>query len=328
MGTEAESILMEKTIRIKRFDPEAENPQAYHQEFKVEVEESSSVLDALITIRESIDESLAVRCSCRGAICGSCGLRVNGQATLACKTKINSLRGSNGTVVVEPMGNMTVVKDLVTDMQPFWEKIRQVTPWLQTTGEAPKAEYLAPPDAMTHLNPVMGCIMCGVCVSDCTALEVDPTFVGPAALAKAYRFVADPRDAATNQRLRDLDEPTGMWDCTRCMACVEVCPKGVAPMDRIMALRSKGMNSGLTDTYGARHSMGFIDVIRDKGILDEVMLTIKTLGLFNIPRFMGLLPVAIRSLLHGKLPKPGPLHKALPGMYNIRRIVDTTEKMK
>lgn len=319
---------MEKTIRIKRFDPESENPKAYHQEFKVAVEESSSVLDALITIRESIDESLAVRCSCRGAICGSCGLRVNGQATLACKTKISSFRGNNGTITVEPMGNMTVVKDLVTVMRPFWEKIRQVTPWLQTTGDAPKAEYLTPPDAMTHLNGVMGCIMCGVCVSDCTALEVDPTFVGPAALAKAYRFVADPRDAATNQRLQDLNESTGMWECTRCMACVEVCPKGVAPMDRIMALRSKGMNSGLTDTYGARHAMGFIDVVRDKGILDEVMLTIKTLGLFNIPRFLGLLPVAIRSLLHGKLPKPGPLHKPLPGMHNIRRIVDTTEKMK
>ena len=112
------------------------------------------------------------------------------------------------------------------------------------------------------------------------------------------------------------------------MACVEVCPKEVAPMDRIMALRSKGMNAGLTDTYGARHSMSFIDVVRDKGILDEVMLTVKTLGIFNIPRFMSLLPVAIRSLLHGKLPKPGPFHKPLPRMHNIRRIVDTTEKMK
>ena len=113
---------MRKTIRIKRFDPETEHPKAYHQEFNVEVEESSSVLDALITIRESIDESLAVRCSCRGAICGSCGLRVNGQATLACKTKINSLRGTNGTITVEPMGNMTVVKDLVTVMRPVLGK--------------------------------------------------------------------------------------------------------------------------------------------------------------------------------------------------------------
>tara|TARA_B100000315_G_scaffold260464_2_gene322138 strand:+ start:2792 stop:3751 length:960 start_codon:yes stop_codon:yes gene_type:complete len=319
---------MEKTIRIKRFDPEADLPQVYHQEFKVEVEESSSVLDALITIRESIDESLAVRCSCRGAICGSCGLRVNGQATLACKTKINSFRGNNGIITVEPMGNMTVVKDLVTLMRPFWEKIRQVTPWLQPAGDSPKAEYLAPPEMMTHLNGVMGCIMCGVCVSDCAALEVDSTFVGPAALAKAYRFVADPRDAATEKRLRALDESTGMWECTRCMACVEVCPKGVAPMDRIMSLRSKGMNAGLTDTYGARHSMGFIDVIRDKGILDEVMLTVKTLGMFNIPRFISLLPVAIRSLFHGKLPKPGPFHKPIPGIRNIRRIVETTEKMK
>ena len=319
---------MKKTIRVKRFDPESEHSVSYYQEFTVDVEGSGSVLDALITIRESIDESLAVRCSCRGAICGSCGLRVNGQAALACKTKISGVRGGDERITVEPMGNMPVVKDLVTVMKPFWETIRQVTPWLQTTGDAPRAEYLAPPEAMMHLNSVMGCIMCGVCVSDCTAMEVDATFVGPAALAKAYRFVADPRDAATRERLDALNEPTGMWECTRCMACVEVCPKGVAPMDRIMALRSKGMNCGLTDTYGARHSMGFIDVVKHKGILDEFMLTVKTMGMFNIPRLVKLLPVAIRSLLHGKLPKPGLLHKPISGMHNVRRIVETMETTK
>ena len=95
---------------------------------------------------------------------------------------------------VEPMNNMPVIKDLVTDMAGFWEKIRQVQPWLQPTGPAPEGEYLAAPEAMNHLTGVMHCIMCGACVSDCAALEVNPDFVGPAALAKAYRFVADPRD--------------------------------------------------------------------------------------------------------------------------------------
>ncbi|HBP89260.1 MAG TPA: succinate dehydrogenase, partial [Nitrospiraceae bacterium] len=295
-------------------------PSSYFQEYDLEIDPSDSVLDGLIKIRETVDDSLTLRCSCRGAICGSCGMRINGHATLACKTKFISVASEGETIQVEPMKNMPVIKDLVTDMAPFWSKIRQIQPWLQPQGLPPTAEYTASPESMSHLSGVMGCIMCGVCVSDCTVLDVDQTFVGPAALAKAYRFVADPRDAATSQRLHSLNQPGGMWDCTRCMECIQVCPKGVGPMDRIMALRAKGMAEKVPSTCGSRHAEVFTDIIKHKGILDEPMLAIRTFGLKNIGRLLGMVPMVIQSALKGKVPLSGPLHRPIPGIQHIQRL--------
>jgi succinate dehydrogenase iron-sulfur subunit len=311
---------MHTTLRIRRFNPEHDRPSSYYQEYDLEIEPSDSVLDGLIKIRETIDDSLTLRCSCRGAICGSCGMRINGHATLACKTKMISVASEGGTIQVEPMNNMPVIKDLVTDMAPFWSKIRQIQPWLQPEGPLPTAEYTASPESMSHLSGVMSCIMCGACVSDCTVLEVDKTFIGPAALAKAYRFVADPRDAATSQRLNSLNQPGGMWDCTRCMECIQVCPKGVGPMDRIMALRAKGLAEKVPSTCGSRHAEVFTDIIKHKGILDEPMLAIRTFGLKNIGRLLNMIPMVIQSVLKGKVPLSGPLHRPIPGIQHIQRL--------
>ena len=319
---------MDTTLRIRRFNPEQDHPLPFYQEYVVELESSDSVLDGLIKVRESLDDSLALRCSCRGAICGSCGMRINGQSALACKTKVISVAPHGGTIDVEPMNNMPVIKDLVTDMSHFWNKIRQVTPWLQPQGAPPQSEFLAPAEDMKHLSGVMTCIMCGVCVSDCTVLEIDSKFVGPAALAKAYRFVADPRDASTKQRLTTLNQSGGMWDCTRCMACVQVCPKGVAPMDRIMSLRAKGMAAHVPSTYGSRHAEVFTDLIRQKGMLDEPMLAVRTLGLSNLPRLIGMIPLVIRSLLRGKVPVSGPLHRPISSIHQIRRIFRRTRQKR
>jgi succinate dehydrogenase / fumarate reductase iron-sulfur subunit len=311
---------MNTTLRIRRFNPEEQEPSAYFQEYKLEMDPSESVLDGLIKIRETIDDSLTLRCSCRGAICGSCGMRINGHAALACKTKVISVVPSGGTIEVEPMHNMPVIKDLVTDMAPFWSKIRQIQPWLKPQGPPPQAEYTASPESMSHLSGVMSCIMCGACVSDCTVLEVDKNFIGPAALAKAYRFVADPRDAATSQRLHELNEYGGMWDCTRCMECIQVCPKGVGPMDRIMALRAKGMAQKVPSTCGSRHAEVFTDIIKHKGILDEPMLAVRTFGLKHLSRIVGMVPMVIQSVLKGKVPLSGPLHRPIPGIQHIQRL--------
>lgn len=300
----------------------------YFQEYKLDTDRADTVLDALMHIRETLDESLTLRCSCRGAICGSCSMRINGHATLACKTKVQAMASERGVVQVEPMNNMPVIKDLVTDMAGFWNKVRQVQPWLQPAGQEPEGEYLASSDSMNHLTGVMGCIMCGACVSDCAALEVDDRFVGPAALAKAYRFVADPRDAADRSRLLALNEPAGMWDCTRCMECIEVCPKGVAPMDRIMSLRSRGIQAGVPSTSGARHAEVFVDLIYQKGRLDEPMLAVRTFGLRNWSRLAALLPMVFRAFLRGKVPKSGPLHRAIPGMEKLRRLFQRMEERR
>jgi succinate dehydrogenase / fumarate reductase, iron-sulfur subunit len=311
---------MHTTLRIRRFNPEHDRPSPFYQDYDLEMDPADSVLDGLIKIRGTIDDSLTLRCSCRGAICGSCGMRINGHATLACKTSMVAIAAEGETIQIEPMNNMPVIKDLVTDMAPFWSKIRQVQPWLQPHGPPPVTEYSAPPGSMTHLSGVMSCIMCGACVSDCTVLEVDRTFVGPAALAKAYRFVADPRDASTTHRLDTLNEPGGMWDCTRCMECIQVCPKGVAPMDHIMSLRAKGIEAKVATTCGSRHAEVFTDIIKHKGVLDEPMLAVRTLGLRHVGRLLRMIPMAVHSLFKGKLPLAGPLHRAIPGIQQIQRL--------
>ena len=314
---------MDVTVKIKRFDPEADHPESYWQEYAVALPDNATVLDALIKIREEQDGTLTLRCSCRSAICGSCAMRINGHAALACKTALSRVLDGDNAVVVEPAGVMPVVKDLTVNFDPFWDKIRAVEPYLQPQGAEPEGEYIASNESMLHLSGVTACIMCGACVSDCTVLEVDPTFLGPAALAKAYRFTADPRDGnregVSRERLHQLSEPTGIWDCTRCNECVEVCPKGVAPMDRIMALREQAVNAGFTRNNGARHTSAFTESVGHSGRLDELMLPIKSVGgITNVGAMLSYAPVGWRALTHGKMP---PLrHKNVENVENVRRL--------
>ncbi|MBI4203203.1 MAG: succinate dehydrogenase iron-sulfur subunit [Chloroflexi bacterium] len=323
---------MRVTLDIGRFNPDAPNAKPYRQEFILEVEEYYTVLDSLIYVREYEDPTLAVRCSCRASICGSCAMRVNGHASLGCKTKLISVMDKDGRVRVDPVGNMPRVKDLVWDMKPFWDKIRAVDPFLQPEGPEPEEEYIASPESMLHLVGVMGCIMCGACVSDCTVLEVDENFLGPAALAKAYRFTGDPRDGKTKERLKELNEYSGIWDCTRCMECVQACPKGVAPMERIMALRDKTIAAGIRNTNGARHAEAVSDFVKKSGKLDELRLVPRTYGMFNpmsLNSLFAAIPVGLRALRRGKLPPIIP-HK-VEGKENlqaVRRIFDKVEGKK
>ena len=152
--------------------------------------------------------------------------------------------------------------------------------------------------------------------------------MGPAALAKAYRFTADPRDGDeaghSEDRLRMLSEASGMWDCTRCFECVQVCPKGVAPMDRIMALRDQALAAGMDKNYGARHVQAFSDLVEHSGWLDELRIVPMTMGLGNVPALLNVMPEALRALSHGKLP---PLvHPELPGAENIRNLFQKVEQ--
>ncbi|MFQ5860612.1 MAG: succinate dehydrogenase iron-sulfur subunit [Dehalococcoidia bacterium] len=315
---------MQATIKVQRFNPEAEKSQPYWQEYQLEIEDYATVLDALIKTREEVDGTLALRCSCRSAICGSCAMRINGHAALACKTKLATMAQDGQTVTVEPMGNQPLIKDLVVELAPFWNKVRAVEPWLQPQGPEPEGEYLASNEAMLDLAGVMNCIMCGACVSDCTVLEVDPNFLGPAALAKAYRFVGDPRDSQDQERLKALNEYTGIWDCTRCFECVQVCPKGVAPMERIMALRDKAMEAGYTKSYGARHAEAFAEIVEHSGRLDELRIPIKTFGMLNVPKMLNLMPTGLRALARGKMPPI--IHKPIPGAEKVRRIFKKVEE--
>jgi succinate dehydrogenase / fumarate reductase, iron-sulfur subunit len=338
----------EFTLKVRRFKPEeAEGP--YWESFDVELDPTLSVLDGLLQAKDRDDGSLAVRCSCRAAICGSCGMKINGQSTLACKTMLEEAQSyaeshavgaqeggdksqGNGKteIVVEPMGNMPVIKDLVTDMEStHWTKIRRVTPWLLPEGDPPEREYVVPPESMIDVTQSMACIQCGACVSACLSMEADPDFIGPAALAKAYRFVGDPRDAETKERLHDLaQDPHGIYDCTHCFSCIDACPKGVAPMDQIMRLRRAADEEDIQDqNHGRNHMEAFTKIIRKKGTLDEAQLLQDSYapGIKGklVPKHGAVkgvlesLPTAVRGIKTGKmrsLPKliPG-IHAKLPG---------------
>ncbi len=331
--------MAEYKLKVRRYQPES-GKGPYWEEFKVDLDPSLSVLDGILQAKDRDDGSLSVRCSCRAAICGSCGMKINGQSGLGCKTqigeaqeqaeKVASVGKGDGTIVVEPMGNMPVIKDLITDMEStHWAKIRRVTPWLLPHGEPPEREYVVEPESMIDITQSMACIQCGACVSSCLSMEADPDFIGPAALAKAYRFVGDPRDAETKERLHDLaEDPHGIYDCTHCFSCIDACPKGVAPMDQIMRLRRKAGEEGIEDpNSGHDHELAFVKIIEKKGTLDESLLLQESFapgvkGKLKpskraIREMLGSIPTAIRGIKTGKmrsLPKliPGVHHK-LPG---------------
>ncbi|MEX2245972.1 MAG: succinate dehydrogenase iron-sulfur subunit [Dehalococcoidia bacterium] len=325
---------MKVKLKVRRSDPE--KAAVGYSQYTIDAPEHTTLLDALIQVREYEDGTLALRCSCRSAICGSCSMRVDGRARLACRAKIIALtRGDEEhEVTVEPMGNMPVIKDLVVDMESFWSKIRQVDPYLQPEGPEPEGEYRVPNESMIDLTHTMNCIMCGACVSDCTVLEVDKNFIAPAALAKAYRFAADPRDGHSHERLEKLSEYSGIWDCTRCNMCVEVCPKGVAPMDRILQLREMAIEEKISGNSGVRHTNIFTKSITDGGRLNEVWMVPGSVGIFNIPRMMKEIPGALRMLRVGKLPvgqaiPPGaPGSHKMKGMDRVRNLVRKAATLK
>ncbi len=316
---------MQFKLNVRRYNPEADSPAPYWREYDVDVPETSTVLDCLIHIREYVDGTLAVRCSCRSAICGSCMVRVNGQARLACATKAKDMQENSEMITVEPGGNMPVLKDLIVDMDVFWNKIRQVKPWLEPVQPVPEREYLVPNETILDLTVAMNCIMCGACVSDCTSLEVDKNFLGPAALAKAYRFVDDPRDDARQERLEELSDYGGVYDCTHCFFCVEVCPKGVAPLDRIVEIRERAQHAGVTNNAGTRHAKAFEGIIRDSGILDEPMLLLRSIGMNPVEQVKNV-PGGLRLLRAGKLPlASGPFHHKIPDHGNVKRLFEKVD---
>ena len=350
------------TLKVRRFQPEAtedEKRGAYWESFDVDLDPTLSVLDGLLQVRDDQDGTLAVRCSCRAAICGSCGVKINGQSTLACKTQIGEAadeaarlsRSDDGEpveITVEPMGNMPVIKDLVTDMEStHWEKFRRVTPWLLPSGPPPEREYIVPAEAMVDVTQSVACIQCGACVSSCLSMEADPDFIGPAALAKAYRFVGDPRDGQTTERLFDLaNDPHGMYDCTHCFSCIDACPKGVAPMNQIMRLRRLAGDAHEIDDVnnGRRHELAFVKIIEKKGTLDESALLQESFApgikgklmprLASIKGLFESIPTAIRGIRTGKMrsvPKliPGVHHK-LPGdsQDHVKRIYERAEESR
>ena len=303
------------TLRLRRYDPESSDAP-YWDEHTIELEPHRYVLEGILQDKAKFDGSIGIRCSCRAAICGSCGVRINGEPGLACHTHLDHAKASasDGVIEVEPMGNMPVIKDMIVDMDAVhWKKVQRVTPWLLGDGPQPEREHLVPRESMVDITQTMACIQCGACVSDCLAMEVDPGFIGPAALAKAYRFVGDPRDEQQRERLVDLSEdPLGIYDCTHCFKCVEACPKDVNPMGQIMRLRRiAGADQNITDqNNGHRHEETVTTLIKDYGLLHEAEMIPRSyggnswFGKFHPAagkELLSSLPIAVRAVMKRKM---------------------------
>lgn len=225
------------TLRIAKFNPEHDSGTQF-VDFKVPYERWTTVLDVILDAKKHLDHSIAVRYSCRQASCGSCGMKINGRPRLACFTKISEL--DSDVVTVEPMNNYPIVRDLVVDFERMFNTHKKMKPFIVREDSeitTNTKEFLQTPEQVEEYIQFANCIKCGLCNSACPTMATDSSFLGPQALAQAYRYVADNRDKGKNERLKIIDESHGIWRCHFAGSCSQVCPKGVDPAMGIQLLR-------------------------------------------------------------------------------------------
>jgi succinate dehydrogenase / fumarate reductase iron-sulfur subunit len=306
------------TLKIFRYQPDAA-AEPYYQDFTLEHHQEMTLLDAILRLQNEQDGTLAIRYSCRSAICGSCACRADGRTVLSCMQQVEELKALNGNghVQVDPLGLFAPIKDLVVDLDPFWEKFKSVKPYLIPDGPAPERERIVPKEAMNRIYKESKCILCAACYSECNSFAADPEFVGPAALAWGYRFAGDQRDGQRKERVKLYSGDHGVWDCTRCMFCNERCPKGVDPRDAIEKLGGIAFQEGVTMAdKGARHAKAFLISMRTGGKLNESLLVP-----FTDPIGAPLdTPFALRMIRKGKAPSPIP--------HKIKKLDEVKKLMK
>lgn len=225
------------TLRISKFNPQNDLSSKF-VEFKVPVQKWTTVLDTILAVKQHLDPSIAVRYSCRQASCGSCGMKINGKPALACYTKISEL--NSNIVTVEPMNNFPILRDLVVDMTQMFSTHKKLKPYIirddsEVTNDT--KEFLQTPKEVEDYLQFSYCIKCGLCNSACPTMATDSSFIGPQALAQAYRYIADNRDKGKKERLKIIDSSHGIWRCHFAGSCSKVCPKGVDPAMGIQLLR-------------------------------------------------------------------------------------------
>ena len=229
-------------VSLYRYNPETDEAP-YMQDFSVDTGgRDLMVLDVLELIKADHDGSVTYRRSCREGVCGSDGLNMNGKNGLACITALSeSVKGDK--LVIRPLPGLPVIRDLVVDMSLFYAQYEKVQPYLQNPTPAPAIERLQSPEERAQLDGLYECILCACCSTSCPSFWWNPDrFVGPAGLLQAYRFLADSRDTATEDRLAKLDDPFSVFRCHGIQNCVNVCPKGLNPTKAIGHIRTMLLN--------------------------------------------------------------------------------------
>jgi succinate dehydrogenase / fumarate reductase, iron-sulfur subunit len=214
------------TFRVRRFNPEV-SAEATWEDFQLEIDPKERVLDGLHKIKWDLDGTLTFRRSCAHGICGSDAMRINGKNRLACKTLIKDINPEK-PITIEPIKGLTVLKDLVVDMEPFFQAYRDVMPFLITkdTNE-PTRERLQSAEDRERFDDTTKCILCAACTSSCPVFWNDGQYFGPAAIVNAHRFIFDSRDEAGEQRLEILNDRDGVWRCRTTFNCTDACPRGI-----------------------------------------------------------------------------------------------------
>lgn len=336
------------------------NEKPSFQRYELDVSPETTILDCLNRIKWEQDGTLAFRKNCRNTICGSCGMRINGRSALACKENVgqelarlqknvasmissSAVFSSDGTldesapsdasgmptIAIAPMGNMPVVKDLIVDMQPFWDNLQAVDPYVSAQARTlSDGEFRQRPEERDRLNQTGNCILCGACYSECNAREVNADFVGPHALAKAYRIVADSRESNIEERLENYGDGTqGVWGCTRCYYCNSVCPMDVAPMDQIGNLKQEILKrNDAQASRSVRHRKVLIDLVKQGGWIDERKFGIQVVGNYfrDIQGLVSLGPLGLRMLLRGKFPLS---FEPSEGTKTVRALIEDVQEM-
>ncbi len=226
---------MEVTLRIQRFNPEVDRKPHFESYHLTGVERVDRVLDLLHRVKWEIDGTLTLRRSCAHGICGSDAMRINGQNRLACKALVKDLiKGGSGVIQVEPILGMKVLKDLIVDMEPFFEHYRSVMPYLVNDDPAPQKERLQSIADRERFDQGTKCILCAACTSSCPSFWANGTYVGPAAIVQAHRFIFDTRDKARRERLAILSQENGAWRCRTVFNCTNACPRDI-PVTQLIA---------------------------------------------------------------------------------------------
>jgi len=225
------------TFKILRYDTKEPGSRPRFATYRIKVIPGLTVLAVLIRIRDEIDGTLSFRCSCRSAVCGSCAMVINGKIDLACRTQVAIF--DTDTIILEPLPNFEVIRDLVVDMTPFWQMYEKVQPYLIRHSPNPEKEIPQSEEERRRIDQYVNCILCACCYGACPVLARDPNYMGPAAAAKLERFVLDSRDERPADVLESVNDEHGVWGCDTVFRCIDACPKDVRPTDAFVGLRQE-----------------------------------------------------------------------------------------
>lgn len=308
------------TLKIHRLLAE----KKWEQEYKVEPKTGMTILEALNEIKATQDPTLSFTASCRSSICGACAVRVNGNAELACEVLLEDLvkRYKSETLTIEPLGNFKVIRDLIVDWDPKFDRMKKIKPSLQ-----PKAEFSPEKGCKQSIadfkkyDEYAGCILCGACVSECNKSAVnEKDFLDPFIFVKAAKLALDSRSKNPKEHLQAVID-AGLWKCMNCQECTAKCPKGLKPAEAIEKLHEATFKLGLTSSVGANHAKAIYDDIYNTGRLDESKLAVQSEGFVSAALRA---PFAIRLMKTGKL---DPFEK-VPVNPEINKIRDILKNAK